>query len=135
MAATVQAMIDNPIGLLSHRPPFLFVDAVDELIPGVRCVARWKISGDEPWLGGHFPGNPIIPGALLLADVLRSIGQATRQHFVSCQVRSAKFQHPVRPGDSVEIEYAISAQGIIDFKCAVAGIRVLSGVISATAVA
>ena len=89
-------------------------------------------AADHPTGRGHFPGNPIIPGALLLAEVLRSIGQATGQHFVSCQVKSAKFQHPVRPGDNVEIEYACSAQGIIDFKCAVADTRVLSGMISAT---
>ena len=91
-----------------------------------------RFAADHPTGAGHFPGNPIIPGALLLAEVLRSIGNATGQHFKECQIKSAKFLHPVRPGDSVEIEYAVSAQGIIDFKCAVAGTRVLSGIISAT---
>lgn len=91
-----------------------------------------QIAADHPTGAGHFPGNPIIPGALLLAEVLKSIGLATENHFVSCNVKSAKFQHPVRPGDRVEITYSHSAQGVIDFQCAVAGTRVLSGVISAS---
>lgn len=89
-------------------------------------------SADHPTGDGHFPGNPIIPGALLLAEVLRCIEQAQGLRFVSCNVKSAKFQHPARPGDRVEIEYAYSTQGAIDFQCAVAGTRVLSGAISAT---
>lgn len=90
------------------------------------------VAADHPTGAGHFPGNPIIPGALLLAEVLRCIGQAQGVSFLSCNVKSAKFQHPARPGDRVEIEYSYSAQGVIDFQCAVAGTRVLSGVISAT---
>jgi 3-hydroxymyristoyl/3-hydroxydecanoyl-(acyl carrier protein) dehydratase len=90
------------------------------------------IAADHPAGVGHFPGNPIIPGALLLAEALRSIGDNMGVRLVSCNVKSAKFQHPVRPGDRVEIEYSYSAQGVIDFRCAVAGTRVLSGAISAT---
>lgn len=89
-------------------------------------------AADHPTGTGHFPGNPIIPGALLLAGVLRCIEQAQELRFVSCNVKSAKFQHPARPGDCVEIDYAYSAQGVIDFQCMVTGTRVLSGVISAT---
>lgn len=88
-------------------------------------------SPDHPTGAGHFPGNPIIPGALLLAEVLRSLGNATGQHFVACQVKSAKFLHPVRPGDNVEIEYASAVQGT-NFKCTVAGTPVLTGTLSAT---
>lgn len=89
------------------------------------------IPAEHPTGAGHFPGNPIIPGALLLAEVLRCIEQAQGQRFASCNIKSAKFQHPARPGDHIEIEYSYSAQGLIDLKCEVAGIRVLSGVISA----
>lgn len=90
------------------------------------------IAENHPTGAGHFPGNPIIPGALLLAEVLHCIGQAEGLNITSCNVKSAKFQHPARPGDRVEIEYSYSAQGLIDFKCTVAEIRVLSGVISVT---
>jgi len=90
------------------------------------------IAADHPSGAGHFPGNPIMPGALLLAEVVRCIGQARGLHFVSCNVKSAKFQHPARPGDRVEIGYSSLVQGVINFECTVAGIKVLSGVISVT---
>ena len=90
------------------------------------------IATNHPTSVGHFPGNPIIPGALLLAEVLCYIEQEQGLHFISCNVKTAKFQHPTRPGDSVEIEHSSLAQGIINFQCTVAGVRVLSGVISAT---
>ncbi len=87
----------------------------------------WQIAADHPTGAGHFPGNPIIPGALLLAEVLRCIEQAEGARFTSCNVKAAKFLHPARPGDTVEIEYARSARGTIEFQCAVAGTAVLSG--------
>lgn len=91
------------------------------------------IPANHPTGAGHFPGNPIIPGALLLAEVLRCIEQAEQAHYASCNVKSAKFLHPARPGDAVDIEYAFSAQGTIEFQCAVAGVKVLSGGIVASA--
>lgn len=95
-------------------------------------ILTLQIAADHPTGAGHFPGNPIIPGALLLAEVLRAIAQAEKMQVVACNVKSAKFQHPARPGDSVEIEYSQTATGALDFKCAVAGTRVLSGLISTT---
>jgi len=86
----------------------------------------------HPTAAGHFPGNPILPGALLLAEVLRCIERAENGHFTACNVKAAKFLHPVLPGDIIEIEYARSATGAIEFLCAVAGTRVLSGAVSAT---
>ena len=91
------------------------------------------IAADHPTGAGHFPGNPIIPGALLLAEVLHCIEQAEGKRFVSCNVKAAKFLHPARPGDTVEIEYARTASGTIEFHCAVAGTKVLTGGIVATA--
>ena len=84
-------------------------------------------AADHPAAAGHFPGNPIIPGALLLAEVLRCIEQAEGAQFASCNVKAAKFLHPARPGDTIDIEYARSAQGTIEFQCAVAGTKVLTG--------
>lgn len=91
------------------------------------------IAADHPTGAGHFPGNPIIPGALLLAEVLRCIEQAEGARFVSCNVKAAKFLHPARPGDTIEIEYARSAQGTIEFQCTAGGTKVLSGGIVASA--
>jgi 3-hydroxyacyl-[acyl-carrier-protein] dehydratase len=91
-----------------------------------------QIAADHPTRNGHFPGNPIIPGALLLAEVLNTITRAEKMDLTSYNIKSAKFQYPVRPGDSVDIAYSYSALHVIDFKCTVAGTVVMSGVISAT---
>ena len=50
---------DDLVALLPHRPPFRFVDAVDELDPGGTVVARYRVTGEEAFLAGHFPGNPV----------------------------------------------------------------------------
>lgn len=91
-----------------------------------------QFDANHPTGAGHFPGNPIIPGALLLADVLKLISNAANIRLTACHVQSAKFQHPVRPGDLLDIEYDCSANNVISFKCAVAEQVVLSGVIRAT---
>ena len=59
-------LTDDLLSGLPHRPPFRFVDRVDRCDPGRSVTARWRITGDEPWLAGHFPGNPIVPGVLQL---------------------------------------------------------------------
>ncbi len=91
-----------------------------------------QFPADHPTGTGHFPGNPIIPGALLLAEVLRCIEQAEGQHYSACNVKAAKFLHPARPGDLIEIGYARSPKGTLEFQCTVAGNTVVSGGISTT---
>jgi 3-hydroxyacyl-[acyl-carrier-protein] dehydratase len=91
-----------------------------------------QLAAEHPAAAGHFPGNPIIPGALLLAEVVHCIEQAEGARYVSCNVKTAKFLYPARPGDIVEIEYARSAQGAIEFQCSVAQTKILTGVVSAT---
>ncbi len=91
------------------------------------------IPSGHPTGAGHFPGNPIIPGALLLAEVLQCIERAEGAHYASCNVRNAKFLHPARPGDTVVITYARSAQGTLELDCTVGAHKVLSGAIVARA--
>lgn len=82
---------------------------------------------DHPAAQGHFPGNPIIPGAVLLAETLKLIEQSLGRRLVPLQVRAAKFFLPTRPGDRVVIEFTASASGEIRFACSVRGSKVLDG--------
>jgi 3-hydroxyacyl-[acyl-carrier-protein] dehydratase len=74
-------------------------------------------SSDHPAAIGHFPGNPIIPGAVLLNGVLEAISNAEHASPMSFEVSSAKFLHPVRPGDNVAITWEKRTNGEIRFEC------------------
>jgi 3-hydroxymyristoyl/3-hydroxydecanoyl-(acyl carrier protein) dehydratase len=82
---------------------------------------------------GHFPGNPIIPGAVLLSETLRAIETSIDRGLAPGRLASAKFLHPARPGDRVTIEFSESAPGTVRFTCAVGPKTVLTGVVTCAA--
>lgn len=82
---------------------------------------------DHPSAQGHFPGNPIIPGAVLLSETLQAIGASLGVDLSPCRIHSAKFLHPVRPGDRVLIDFMRVTPDAIRFACAVGGQNVLTG--------
>jgi 3-hydroxymyristoyl/3-hydroxydecanoyl-(acyl carrier protein) dehydratase len=76
---------------------------------------------------GHFPGNPIIPGALLLSEAVRAIEMSLGKSLCPYQIRSAKFIRPVRPGERVSIDFSQRDEKRISFSCKVGAITVLAG--------
>jgi 3-hydroxymyristoyl/3-hydroxydecanoyl-(acyl carrier protein) dehydratase len=76
---------------------------------------------------GHFPGNPIIPGALLLSEALRAIETSLGKNLCPYQIRSAKFIRPVRPGERVSIDFSRRDEKRISFSCKVGASTVLAG--------
>ncbi len=89
-------------------------------------IERWFLP-DHPAAQGHFPGNPVIPGALLLSEALRAIEASLGAKLSPCRIRFAKFFHPARPGDRVLVDFSADDGGGIRFGCTVGGKTVLTG--------
>jgi len=96
---------------LPHRDPFLWIDRIVLLEPGTRCVAAKYVDPSEPFFGGHFPGDPILPGVFLVeasaqtAGVMLAAGardQGTQKRLGG--ISRFKFFKPVRPGVTFEVD-------------------------------
>lgn len=93
---------------LPHRYPFLLVDRIVELVPGKSVVAVKNVTINEPFFQGHFPGEPVMPGVLILEAMaqagammmLNSPGLCGTIAFLTT-VEKAKFRHLVTPGDQL----------------------------------
>lgn len=100
----------TPEAVLPHRPPFLFVDRISQLEPGVHAVGHWKLNGDEWFFPGHFPGRPTLPGVLMCEaiaqvgayTVLTSPGMAGKLPLFG-GLDAARFRKQVGPGDELEL--------------------------------
>ena len=102
--------------LIPHRPPFLWIDRVEELEPGVRCVSVKIVDPANPIFDGHFPAKPILPGVLLIEAVAQTagvmMGSARPQDAeenpggvaLLAAVNRFKFLKPVTPGQELRIE-------------------------------
>jgi 3-hydroxyacyl-[acyl-carrier-protein] dehydratase len=92
-----------------------------------------QVPKDHPAFAGHFPGFPVLPGAVLLDEVLRAIEGQRGVDLTKWCITTAKFLSLVRPGDSLRLEHEISQSGSIRFTVTSAGRRVANGSLSVAA--
>jgi 3-hydroxyacyl-[acyl-carrier-protein] dehydratase len=96
--------------ILPHRDPFLLLDEVLELEPGVRVVARKLVRSDEWYLAGHFPGRPIMPGVLMVEAMAQTGAVAVLADeenrgklALFAGIDDVRFKRIVEPGDELEL--------------------------------
>ena len=96
--------------IIPHRQPFLLIDAIEELEPGVRAVAKKCVSYNEPYFAGHFPGEPVMPGVLIIeamaqagaAAILSRPENKGKTAFFG-GIDKAKFRRMVKPGETLTL--------------------------------
>jgi 3-hydroxyacyl-[acyl-carrier-protein] dehydratase len=97
---------------IPHRPPFLFIDTVPELVKGVRIRAVRDVRASDDYFAGHFPGEPVMPGVLqiealaqalciLIAESFPEAAAGKRPAFAG--IEDVRFRRAVRPGDVLEL--------------------------------
>ena len=102
--------LPRPEDVIAHRPPFLFVDEVTALEPGLSATGRWHLTGDEWFFAGHFPGRPTLPGVLMCEAIAQvgAIAVLTDARFAGKLplfggLDGARFRRQVSPGDTLEL--------------------------------
>lgn len=126
--------------IIPHRNPFLLVDRILEVEPGKRAVGIKNVTANEPFFQGHFPGNPIMPGVLIVealaqtACVAALLDEANKGKLgVFAAIDSMKFKKLVTPGDTLRLEAEVTAFklniAVINVKATVEGKLAAEGVI------
>ncbi len=100
--------------IIPHRQPFLLVDTIEELEPGIRAVGKKCVSYNEPFFSGHFPKEPVMPGVLIIeamaqtgavAILSKPENKGKTAYFAG--ISQAKFKQKVIPGDVLTLELEI----------------------------
>ncbi|HEY9574868.1 MAG TPA: 3-hydroxyacyl-ACP dehydratase FabZ [Lachnospiraceae bacterium] len=103
--------------IIPHRQPFLLIDTIEELEPGIRAVGKKCVTYNEPYFQGHFPTEPVMPGVLIL-EAMAQVGAVailSKEEFKGKiayfgGVNKAKFKGKVVPGDVLTLELVMTKQ-------------------------
>jgi 3-hydroxyacyl-[acyl-carrier-protein] dehydratase len=107
--------IQEIMGFLPHRYPFLLIDRIVDFEPTKRLVAIKNVTINEPFFQGHFPGYPIMPGVLVVEAmaqaggiiIMHELPDRAEKLVVFTGIERAKFRRPVKPGDQLRIEVEV----------------------------
>jgi 3-hydroxyacyl-[acyl-carrier-protein] dehydratase len=110
--------INEIMKCLPHRYPFLLVDRITDLKPGENITGIKNVTINEPFFQGHFPGQPIMPGVLIIEAMAQVAGVLAFRSGVECGSKSvyfmaiekAKFRRPVVPGDQLRFDIKVLQQ-------------------------
>jgi 3-hydroxyacyl-[acyl-carrier-protein] dehydratase len=111
-------MMEKALSFLPHGPEFRFLDRLTALEPGKTGRAEYRIRGDEPFLRGHFPGEPIFPGVLLVEAAAQLAGVVAQSDPVIpplaglklAALRQVKILGAAKPGETLELEAQITGR-------------------------
>lgn len=138
--------INEIMAMLPHRYPFLMIDRVLELSPGERVVALKNVSINEPHFTGHFPGQPVMPGVLVVEAIAQACGVMAMSAHPDMRQKQVfllgldgiRFRTPVRPGDQLRITVQKTGEKrsiwFFDADVTVEGRTVVEGKVMATVV-
>ena len=108
----------RPDEVLPHRPPFLFVDDLLDVVPGVSARGTWHLTGEEEFFRGHFPGRPTLPGVLMVEAIaqLGAVALLSDERYrgklpLFGGIDRARFRRQVLPGETLELSITMGRLG------------------------